>query len=194
MTEPTKTRGNWKTGALMASLAVNLFLGGFVVARLLKPEITAPPQPVVDLNLGSIPEGLPRAALERIEDAMHNRRHEIRNVYSNYRRTQRETVRLLMEEKLDEKALEEAYRQMRELSNLIQAPIQDAVVQALKDVSVAERRRMIRSERRQARKRSQPSTRVDGNRWRFELRDGKVDLDFDDLFKDGDEDGQPRPE
>ncbi|MEE8371148.1 MAG: hypothetical protein V3R73_03300, partial [Sphingomonadales bacterium] len=120
--------------------------------------------------------------------------HEIRNVYSNYRRTQREAVRLLMQEKLDEKALEEAYRQMRELSNLIQAPIQDAVVQALKDVSVAERRRMIRSERRQARKRSQPSTRVDGNRWRFELRDGKVELDFDDLFKDADDDGEPLPE
>ena len=131
----TKQAG-WVKVVLVSSLAGNLFLGGFIVARMLKPQSQLV-SPVVALDLQSVPEGMRGEALERIEDAMRDRRRELRRVYSDYRQTKRDAVRLLGEEQLNEEALRQVYEQMRELSTRIQEPIHGAVIEALKGVDVA---------------------------------------------------------
>lgn len=188
----TKQAG-WVKVVLVGSLALNLFLGGFIVARVLKPQ----PQlvrPVVALNLQSVPDGLRGEALERIEDAMHERRHELRRVYSDYRQTRRDAVRLLGEVELNEEALRQVYEQMRELSVRIQEPIHGAVIEALKGVDVMERRRILRAQRLRHPHPVRRVNRIDGNRWYLEFRDGDIELNFDDLFDENDEDGREQPQ
>ena len=188
----TKQAG-WVKVVLVGSLALNLFLGGFIVARVLKPQ----PQlvrPVVALNLQSVPDGLRGEALERIEDAMHERRHELRRVYSDYRQTRRDAVRLLGEVELNEEALRQVYEQMRELSVRIQEPIHGAVIEALKGVDVMERRRILRAQRLRHPHPVRRVNRIDGNRWYLEFRDGDIELNFDDLFDENNEDGREQPQ
>ena len=188
----TKQAG-WLKVVLMGSLAANLFLGGFIVARMLKPQ---PPlvRPVVALDLQSVPESMRGEALERIEDAMRVRRRELRRVYSDYRQTRRDAVRLLGEEELNEEALRQVYEQMRELSTRIQEPIHGAVIEALRGVDVMERRRILRGQRLRHPHPVGRVTRVDGNRWHLEFRDGDIELNFDDLFDENDQDGQEQPQ
>lgn len=183
----------WIKGIVTASLALNLFLGGFIVARFIKPQPTET-RPVVGLDLQSIPGGVRGEALERIEDAMHERRRELRRVYSDYNQARRDANRLLGEEELNEAALAAAYQRMRELSNQIQEPIHGAVIEALRGLDVMERRRILR-DRRHARPISiRGAGQVDGNRWRLEIRNGEIELDFDDLFDETDEDGPQQPQ
>lgn len=185
-------QASWVKVVLVGSLAVNLFLGGFIVARMLKP----PPivRPVVALDLQSVPEGLRGEALERIEDAMRERRRELRRVYSDYRQVRRDAVRLLGEEELNEEALRQVYEQMRQLSTRIQEPIHGAVIEALKGVDVMERRRILRVQRLRHPHPVRRVNRVDGNRWHIEFRDGDIELNFDDLFDENDEDGREQPQ
>ena len=185
-------QADWVKVVLVGSLAVNLFLGGFIVARMLKP----PPivRPVVALDLQSVPEGLRGEALERIEDAMRERRRELRRVYSDYRQVRRDAVRLLGEEELNEEALRQVYEQMRQLSTRIQEPIHGAVIEALKGVDVMERRRILRVQRLRHPHPVRRVNRVDGNRWHIEFRDGDIELNFDDLFDENDEDGREQPQ
>lgn len=188
----TKQAG-WVKVVLVSSLAVNLFLGGFIVARMLKPQSPLV-RPVVALDLRSVPEGMRGEALERIEDAMRERRRELRRVYSDYRQARRNAVRLLGEEELNEEALRRVYEQMRELSTQIQEPIHGAVIEALKGVDVMERRRILRVQRQRHPQRVHHVNRVDGNRWHLEFRDGDIELSFDDLFDESDEDGREQPQ
>ncbi|MCH8201478.1 MAG: periplasmic heavy metal sensor [Proteobacteria bacterium] len=188
----TKQAG-WVKVVLVGSLALNLFLGGFIVARVLKPQSQLV-RPVVALNLQSVPDGLRGEALERIEDAMHERRHELRRVYSDYRQTRRDAVRLLGEVELNEEALRQVYEQMRELSVRIQEPIHGAVIEALKGVDVMERRRILRAQRLRHPHPVRRVNRIDGNRWYLEFRDGDIELNFDDLFDENNEDGREQPQ
>ncbi len=186
-------QAGWVKVVLAGSLAVNLFLGGFIVARMLKSQ-PMPVRPVVALDLQSVPEGMRGEALERIEDAMRERRRELRRVYSDYRQTRRDAVRLLGEEELNEEALRQVYEQMRELSTRIQEPIHGAVIEALRGVDVMERRRILRVQRLRHPHPVRRVNRVDGNRWHLEFRDGDIELNFDDLFDENDEDGREQPQ
>ena len=146
------------------------------------------------LDLQSVPESMRGEALERIEDAMRERRRELRRVYSDYRQTRRDAVRLLGEEELNEEALRQVYEQMRELSTRIQEPIHGAVIEALRGVDVIERRRILRGQRLWHPHPVRRVNRVDGNRWHLEFRDGDIELNFDDLFDENDEDGREQPQ
>ena len=186
-------QATWVKAILMGSLALNLFLGGFIAARLLKSPPT-PLRQVVALDLQSVPQGVQGEALERIEDAMRGRRHDLRRLYSDYRQAKRDAVRLLGEEELNEPALREVYEQMRQLSSRIQEPIHGAVIEALVNVDVMERRRILRQQRLRVPHRVRRVERVDGNRWHLEFRDGDIELNFDDLFDENEEDGQQQPQ
>ncbi len=188
----TKQAG-WVKVVLVSSLAVNLFLGGFIVARMLKPQLQLV-RPVVALDLQSVPEGMRGEALERIEDAMRERRRELRRVYSDYSQARRDAVRLLGEEQLNEEALRQVYEQMRDLSTRIQEPIHGAVIEALKGVDVMERRRILRWHRLRHPHPVRRVNRIDGNRWHLEFRDGDIELNFDDMFDENDQDGREQPQ
>lgn len=163
----------WVRIALVASLGANIFLGGFVVARMLGPKPPRAELEFVDLRLRGLPQGLSSEMREELEHSLRAYRHEIRNAYGKYRKQQQEINELLVEEKLDLRAVAQAQQQLRRLNAQIQRQVQQALVDAVREMKAETRRNMI--ELRQVprvRRFGRPES-VDGARWRFNWRDGE---------------------
>lgn len=186
--------GKWLRIGLVASLGLNIFLGGFVAARMLGPKPQAVAPEIVGLDLRGLPQGLSLQVREELEDSLRDHQREIRRAYKDYRNQQREISQLLREEKLNEKAVAQAYEQLRRLNAQVQGPMQRALVDAIRKMDTASRRQFVEiRELPRVRRFGRPEN-VDGSRWRFEWRgkDG-FQLDFDDHdmvfdFRTGDED------
>lgn len=170
----------WVRIALVASLGANIFLGGFVAARMLGPK---PPQAgpeIADLRLRGLPQGLSSEVREELEHSLRAYRHEIRSAYREYREQQREINELLVEEELDERAITQAQRQLRRLNAQIQRQVQQALVDAMREMKTETRRGMIELRQiHRVRRFGRPES-VDGARWRFNWRDDEgFQLDMD---------------
>ena len=163
----------WLRIALVASLGANIFLGGFVAARMLGPKSPQAEPEIIDLRLRGLPQGLSSEMREELEHSMRAYRHEIRNAYRDYRAQQREINELLVEEKLDERAITDAQRQLRGLNAQIQRQMQRALVDAMREMKAETRRGMIELRRIPRVRRFGRPESVDGARWRFNWRDGE---------------------
>lgn len=173
--------GKWLRIGLVASLGLNIFLGGFVAARMLGPKPQAVAPEIVGLNLRGLPQGLSLQVREELEDSLREHQREIRRAYKDYRIQQREISQLLREEKLNEKAVARAYEQLRRLNVQVQGPIQRALVDAIRKMDTASRRQFVELRELPRHRRIGRPENVDGSRWRFEWKgeDG-FQLDFDD--------------
>lgn len=161
----------WIRVALVASLGANIFLGGFIAARMLGPKPPPATPEIVDLNLRGLPQGLSSEVREELEDSMRSYRREIRHAYREYRDQQREINRLLVEERLNEPAIAEAHEHLRALNARIQGPIQRALIDAMKQMDAKTRRQMIELRQVSRKRRFGRPRSVDGSRWRFEWHD-----------------------
>lgn len=171
----------WLRIALVASLGANIFLGGFVAARMLGPKPPQAEPEIIDLRLRGLPQGLSSEVREELEHSMRAYRHEIRDAYKEYRAQQREINELLVEERLDERAIIDAQRQLRGLNAQIQRQMQRALVDAMREMKAETRRGMIELRRIPKVRRFGRPESVDGARWRFNWRDGEgFQLDMDD--------------
>lgn len=192
--------GKWIRIGLVVSLGLNIFLGGFVAARMLGPKPQRVTPEIVGLNLRDLPQGLSQEVREDLEDSMRDHQREIRRAYKDYRDQQREINQLLREEKLNEQAVERAYVQLRRLNAEVQGPMQRALVDAIRKMDTASRRQFIELRELPRVGRIGRPENVDGARWRFEWKgeDG-FQLDFDDHdmvfdFYTEDEDPEDAPE
>lgn len=187
----------WMRIALVASLGANIFLGGFVAARLLAVKEPSVRPEVIDLQLRGLPRGLSQEMREELEHSMRAYKREIRGAYGEYRSQQREINRLLVEERLDEKAITTAQRGLRALSAQIQHQMQRALVDAMRDMKAETRRGMIELRRiPQSRRHDRPDS-VDGSRWRFSWRDEdgfQLDLNSDNMVMEYPTIDEPEPE
>lgn len=180
--KPTDERmEKWIRIALAASLGANIFLGGFMAARMLGPRPAEQAPAIVDLNLRGLPQGLPSEVREELEDSMRVYRREIRHAYRDYRNQQREINRLLAEENLNEAAIAEAHEQLRDLNARIQGPMQQALIDAMREMDVETRRHIIELREVSKKRRFGRPKSVDGSRWRFDWQDdGSFQLEMDD--------------
>ncbi len=172
--------GKWIRVALIASLGANIFLGGFIAARLVGPQPHLAAPTVIDLKLRSLPQGLSAEAREELEDSLRGNRHEIRSAYRDYRDQQREINRLLTDELLNEPEIMRAQSELRALNAQIQAQMQRALMEAVKEMKTEARRGMIELRRLPRVRRFGRPESVDGSRWRFNWRDGdgfQMDMD-----------------
>ena len=161
----------WVRIALVASLGANIFLGGFVAARMLGPKPPRAEPEFVDLRLRGLPQGLSSEVREELEHSLRAYRHEIRNAYREYRDQEREINALLVEEELDERAITQAQRQLRTLNAQIQRQLQRALVDAMREMKTETRRGMIELRQIPTVRRFGRPESVDGARWRFNWRD-----------------------
>ncbi len=176
-------------GTLLVSLAINIFLIGFFVARTFSGPSADSNFIPIDLDLRSLPLEFPAEVSERIEDAFRMRRHEIEGAYEDYVDTQTEILILLSEEDINLQALAAAFSTLRSLNIAVQGPIQDAMLDAVSGMDVELRRNLIRIQRPLQRIKLGQPRRFDGTRWSYELQDGNLVLDFTAFF--GDEDEEP---
>lgn len=156
--------------ALMLSLGLNLFLGGFLASRTLAPTQDDGPRRIVTVTPRGIPQGLPAHMIEELESQVREHRRELRRAYRDYRHQQREIERLLVADKVDREALERAYRQLRELSVRMQGPIHEAVIEAARRLDAADRQMIVQLPQMEG----EPDAllfgpgRIDGRRWQFD--------------------------
>lgn len=169
----------WLAMGLALSLAANLFLAGFIVARVAtsgQPRLIRDASPAVELSLRSLPQDLPDSVREDLERAFREQRPEIRRAVRQYRDAQEQVRTLLARKDARRAELEEAFRRLRELGAEVQVPMHRVFVTALDNLDPAMRQMTFRLlEPRTPLDISGPA-RVAGARWEYDLREGTLRL------------------
>ena len=179
----------WLPVGLLVSLGLNLFLGGFLLARGFEDSGRRSPPANVDFRLRALPPGLPAEVHEQIADAMHEKRRELRETASEYRHQQGEIARLLKEAEVDEVALQEAYKELRKLNVEIQGPIHDALILSMKEIEPEMRRAFIDKSFDGKEITFRGVEGVSGKRWRFSVRRDGDAVEIDTEIQGSDEEG-----
>lgn len=140
--------------ALVLSLAINLFIGGMVIGRLLHPprHPDRPPAPSAMLEgPGGVFEGLGGATRNRVFGRMKADSSQLRGSFDDLQ-TARETVGAAMvAEPFDRAALEAAFAGLRTSSKEAQATLHGLLVDAAAEMSVEERSALLRRMSRRGR-------------------------------------------
>ena len=147
--------------ALVASLALNLFLGGMATSRWL----FHPPPPAHFAGPGDFGHFNRRAALralsgesrDRVEALWRQHVDDIRPRIRAVREARREVARQLLAEPIDDTALERAYARLREHADAAQAAVHAMLGEVARALSPDERKRFFEAAlKRRDRKRDVP--------------------------------------
>lgn len=168
---------------LIASLAVNVFLAGFVFARVLGPERGVPSPEPLAINLRGLPQDIPPQVREGLEQGFKPHRREVERAYRDLIRARIEIGEILNREDFSPEELERALKKVRELQIKIQGPLHQAFVESMKHLNAHERREFVFSVDSMETGGFWAPRRFDGARWRVELADGKIIFDLKGLEK-----------
>jgi uncharacterized membrane protein len=176
MFEPDK-KTKWMSTALMGSLALNLFVGGFLVSQALSGNKDTPDDMIFTADFATLPINMPDNIREQVEDQMRDRKRELKRAYSDYSRQQRKINKIMREDEIDEDDLREAYNDLAEFQTRIQIPIREAMIAATQLMDRKTREAVI-----EARERNMPARiiipkKLDGSRWKIDLEKGGIDID-----------------
>ena len=145
-------KARWLTIALVASLALNLALVGYMVGKAAGPPFLRPPPTSFDptVGLGRLLRFLP--AERRREVLAGTARQDIRESLATARRTARTLHRQLGQAPFDEQALAATLQRFRDDFAESQARSHAAFVAAAAALTPAERQRFTKSLRKEARR------------------------------------------
>lgn len=171
----------WQGVILSASIILNVFFIGFLVARVGGPNVPHEPRAPMQMELRTLPPNISFEAKEEIEHEMRLHREDVEQAYERLREVQEEINEITSEEDFDRRELEEAFREMAELERAIKTRMREAYVNAMRDVSRENRRIIVRERREGERARLKRPNRVDGSRWEFSMEDGSFTFDLEGL-------------
>ncbi len=134
----------WLVGLLAVSLAVNLFLAGFIAARTFSPDKQVRQHPVPDFNLRSFAGSLPEEARHDLQQKFREERRNIAAHYQNIREAREEIHTLLTTNELDEKALREKFEEIREIEAAMESRVQTLILDSLKSLEPDVRKEVVR--------------------------------------------------
>lgn len=175
------SKSPWIGRVFIGSLVLNVFLLGFTVARSLSPSPSTPPRQV-SLDLSSLPNGLPRAFLEEMEENFEAREDKVAEIYETIEETRQEIEELMAEEEFDEHALSMAYEKLRHQQMEIQGPMHEALIESARNLQLEQRREYAKARRgvrKEERRRARDTGSVDGSTWSFGVKNGKIEIDMD---------------
>jgi uncharacterized membrane protein len=176
-------RKKWVGPLLTASIIVNVFLAGFVVARLGAPDTRSEGNgeaPVIQMSLRSLPQDMPREVRERLEDEIGDRQADLDDAYRELQRARARAFTLLSEDDFDRERIEDAFQQLRQQQEQLQQQMNQAMIDAARRMSAESRRYFSREDLRRARS-IRRADRVDGGRWSFSMDGGRFVLDLEAL-------------
>ena len=179
----------WQGVILSASIILNVFLIGFLVARVGGPNAPHAQRVPMQMELRTLPPGISFEAREEIEHEMRLHREDVEQAYERLREVQEEINDITSEDDFDRGELEEAFSEMAELESAIKVRMREAYVNAMRDVSRENRRELVRVRREVDRVRLKRPNRVDGSRWEFSMEDGSFTFDLEGLEELGGLDG-----
>lgn len=183
MSLPEKIK-KWQGAILSASIILNVFLIGFMAARVLIPQQqSASRSQPVQFEFRSLPESLSGEAREEIEEQMRMHQEHVSEAYERLREVQEEINVMVSEQDFDADALEQSLREMRQLEQEIRGPMQRAFVNVMRNADHESRRAIVNERRNEMRQRMRNKVRepnrVDGSRWSFSTDDGHIQLEMD---------------
>lgn len=182
--ETRKTPAVWMRNLLLASTALNVFLAGFLFAKVLGPEGTADNRTPTTVTLGALPPDIPPELREEFEKNFRHHQGEVEMKYRDLFQA-RIKIRDLMEAThLDEDALKEALMKVRGLQDDIQGSIQESMVETLKDMDPDMRRVFIFGGDPGLEKGIWTQRQFDGSRWKVEFENGQIVIDFEGIKRD----------
>ena len=170
------SKRRWIGPILTGSIILNVFLIGFVAARLITPD-SAPSGKNIEFTMRSLPDGLSEEARERLEDQIRDRQEEMNVAYERLNEARERVNEILTADDINPRALDRELSKLRRLQMEIQDPIHRAFIEATKEMNREARREMIRARRAERIERMRMPESVDGVNWRFRVEDGKVKLD-----------------
>ena len=191
--KPQIPNGGWMQRVLIASLAVNLFLAGFLVAKAVSPGGTMPTGEPLTVNLSGLPQDIPPELRESLEENFQKHSREVGKIYGDLIEARVIARETLEREVLDAVALEEALANVRELQIRIQGPLHEALVEAAKDLDAEMRRELVIFGETFDRGIWQPR-RVDGARWKVQFDNGEMVIDIEGITDPENGDEQPHEE
>lgn len=121
----------WLGALLLASLALNFFVGGLIAARALGPKYErgpGGPRPHIDFNLREIAKALPEEERKAIRDNFRAKRKDMAPVHREMRATRDELGRLFAAEEVDEAAIRAAFERLRTLGVRLQTPVHETMI------------------------------------------------------------------
>lgn len=179
MSDAQIERMKWIKGSLVASLAFNLFLGGFLFSRALSDRETGGTPEIVDVSWGTLPANIPVEVSEELEDQLRRFRRPINRAYGRLIETRQELNRLMASEQFDRAAVETAMERLRIQQLELQSPVHAAILEALASLEPVDRQGVFVVRDADGNRRLFSPGKVDGNRWQFEWRNGGVEFDLD---------------
>lgn len=170
----------WKGVILPASVILNVFLLGFVAARISNTDTQAP-HSEVEFEFRTLPQGISREAREQIENEMRARHEELEAAYERLHVAQEKINTMVTENGFKEQELEEAFIELRKIEAEIRRPMQQAFIKTMRDMDRQSRRAIVEQRRELRRNILKHPERVDGARWEFKMEDGNFKLNMDGL-------------
>ncbi len=136
--------------ALVASLAINLFLGGMAISRWLFHEPpgahdAASPDGIGHFNRRAAHEALDAGARKRVEAIWRDRFDDIRPRIRAARKARHDVMRQLMAEPIDATALETAYAALRVSTDEAQTAVHGVLAEVAQMLPPDQRRRFFRA-------------------------------------------------
>lgn len=168
----------WTRNLLLGSVVLNVFLAGFLFAKVIGPDTGDQASEPLHFTLQSLPQDLPVELQEQLENSFQLHSREMEKFYGEMLNARLRVQEIMNEENLNERALNEAMAEIGELQIKIQVPMRAAFIEAAKDWDANTRREFTMwSDSFDGRGLWNPR-RVDGARWRVEFEDGEFIIDF----------------
>lgn len=166
----------WLQKVLVVSLGLNLFLAGFLVAKEFPTSDVSGSEPLT-VSLSGLPQDISPQLREALETSFRKHSREVSKIYFDLNDARIKAREVLQQQELNEKALEDALANVRELQIKIQGPIHEALIEAAKELDVENRRQLVLFGDTFDRGIWQPRS-IDGTRWRVEFDNGEFTLDL----------------
>jgi len=188
MAEENKKSQIWMRNLLLGSLGLNVFLAGFLFAKIIGPEAQDPNVQPIQFTLGSLPSDMPIAIREGLEDNFKLHSAEVREKYKELNEVRLRVGDILGMEELDQVALQRALEEIRELQLEIQIPMHQVLVEAAADLDAKTRRELLFPGTRLDARGLWGTRQFDGARWKVEYDNGEIVLNFQGITDGKDED------
>ncbi|HXV74617.1 MAG TPA: periplasmic heavy metal sensor [Sphingomonadales bacterium] len=189
--EPQAFHPRWARNLLIGSLALNVFLAGFMFARTLGPKHTDRAAEPAVFSLRALPSDMPLEVREEFEKNFKAVRPEIVKDYRELVNARLKVKALLDDESFNPDELSAALAEVRGLQTRIQGPLHHALVESMKDLDADARRQFAFQIDSLEGGGVWAPRHFDGARWRVDFDNGKIILDFKtfDHGEDGEENG-----
>lgn len=152
----------WIGWALVASLALNLFLAGVIGVRFWREHWRGPPERAMAGAfgpMGRIAGAMPESSRAKVKALMETRQQEVRERGREYRRARTEAMQALSADAFDRSRAEAAFAEARRRADAMSEGVHAAMIEASSQLTPEERKafRERLAERERERERRWPS-------------------------------------